>query len=1496
MLQKKVPVRREIFSGPLWNFFIPLISIERILKTDVMETTTKTRKMSVTMSLLALLLGLSPWLLPEKALRLGLENDLIRTLRQKLSAYQAHFPEDRLYIQTDRPFYEPGDDIWFSAFVRNGQDLKPSGKSDIVCVELLNPKGTVEKKIEIIASHGKAAGDFQIDREAPGGLYKIRAYTNWMKNAGEAYYFTKEIQVQEVLLPALKMKLEFQKKAYGPGDEVTARLELVSNENKPLSATTVSCVVSLDGEQVQQLIQTTDEEGIRYIRFRLPARLKSPDGLLNVMLDYNGNTESITRSIPVTLNAIRLDLFPEGGELLAGQPGRVAFRALNEHGRPADVEGEVLDSRGAKVAVFSSFHQGMGAFQFSPRKGEHYRVRLTRPEGLTDTYKVPDALERGYTLQVDHEDGAEVRVNIATSETEELALVAQIRGEMVYSALVPVKPGTNTAVFSAGKFPAGVLQLTLFDAKGIPRAERLLFVNRDRSQMNISVETDKEKYLPRDKVRMTITVKDEKGLPLPARLSMAVVNDQLLSFADDKSGTILSQLLLQQDLREKVEEPGFYFDKKESRSLRALDYLLMTSGWRRFTWEKLIEEELPRIQFPGQKAVIAGRLLDAQTLRPVRLARISHEGGEAWKTDTTGYFRITQADLSSPLNLSFRADGYLPKSQQFRTYDGDLTLYMYKEGYVPYPRHAVLNMEAGAVLEDRAELAAVAADMVHLKDVKLAEPRPQKQVKLADEKENPGRQAGKPAGLREERADRVLAGRPGGEEPGLRKRRPAPAGQELRPEPGYYRARQYPVPPYEGKQVVELRSDFRNTVYWNPDVEVGYSGRKTLEFYLSDDITSFRAVVEGVSGQGQPGRAEKSFFSQLPFVISTRIPVSVVTEDELSIPLTLKNNTDAPLSGILEVSAPSGLLAKTALQASQTIPPGTGKTIYLDYRVLDKAAEENITIRFTSSGLSDAIVQPVKIVPKGFPAQLSFSSQEKEKEYTFSLDHVVNGSLKLSFSAFPSVVSDLMKGIEGILQEPYGCFEQTSCTAYPNAMVLDYLRNSGNQDDKLMARATDLLDRGYRRLVSFEAPARGYEWFGANPAHEGLTAYGIMEFVDMKKAGQNIDEKMLDRTRQWLLSRRDGKGGFEREKRALHDFGRISQDILNAYIVYALAEADYTDIKKEFEASFSKAVSSRDPYMLAMMANAAFSLRLTGKGNEAMKLLMATQEKDGSFKGLTHSITYSQGASLIIETTALSVLAMLKSPVPDVQAIQKSVRYLVSVRSGSGAFSSTQGTILALKALTGYAKFSKQTTEDGKIAIYIDEKKVAEREYKAGEREEISLTGLEQFVSGEGVHTLKVKYLGVKNPLPYSVAVNWNTFLPLSDTACAVQLSSTLSASSARVGETVRLTARLQNRKTTDLPNTMLMIGLPAGLTPQAWQLKELQERQVFDYYEIKGNTLALYYRGMAPRGLKTIALDLKAEIPGTYEAPAASAYLYYTNELKTWSPTGRIRISPSGN
>jgi hypothetical protein len=90
---------------------------------------------------------------------------------------------------------------------------------------------------------------------------------------------------------------------------------------------------------------------------------------------------------------------------------------------------------------------------------------------------------------------------------------------------------------------------------------------------------------------------------------------------------------------------------------------------------------------------------------------------------------------------------------------------------------------------------------------------------------------------------------------------------------------------------------------------------------------------------------------------------------------------------------------------------------------------------------------------------------------------------------------------------------------------------------------------------------------------------------------------------------------------------------------------------------------------------------------------------------------------------------------------------------------------------------------------------------------------------------------------------------------------------------------------------TLARVGLPGGMVFQTWQLKELRDKRLIDFYETRPREVILYWRALEPSAKKDIDLNLLAAVPGTYEAPASSAYLYYTAEDKAWTPPVAITI-----
>lgn len=1604
-------------------------------------------------------------------------NDFIIKLRQKLNSYNHYLPQEKVYLHFDKPFYKPGDDIWFSAYVRNGNSNKASNISEILHVELINPKGNIERQISLVAKKGRAHGDFSIHNAMPGGMYKVRAYTNWMKNNGESVFFEKELQVQAVILPRLLMKMDFERKAYGAGDEVVAKITLFSLTNKPLKNFKFDFISQLGGEPLSKGKSQTDENGIAHTRFTLPKNLDTNDGLLNIMMLYEGSQESISRSIPIVLNNIDLQFFPEGGNLIQGVESKVAFKALNEFGKPADIEGIILDASDRKVADLKSFHQGMGVFSLKADDDAKYFAKITKPEGIAKIYPLPAPLSKGYRLMITDQQKEIAKVKIHSPFKTTLSLIAQVRGEIYYAKEIIANPGENLVAIPLEDFPAGVVQITLFDNKAVARCERLLFVNQHQ-QLQVEISTDKEKYLPREKVEMTVKVSDENGLPVPGEFSLSVVDDKLISFADDQQANIMSYLLLNSDLKGKIEEPNFYFDKTEQKAPEALNYLLMTQGWRKFSWEEVLESNEmsmgKSIMYAPEKAIVKGKVIRFKEDTPAINARVTVlETEEVTFTDMEGEFEFKDLDLSTPRTLQVLDAEGKERIIQINDYaqeylvggeisgkvvsrntgetlpgvtviikgtaigavtdiNGEFSIPV-TEGkrnlmfnYIGYQTQEINAMEKSRIAVEMEEenmilqeMVLTGIDVVNRRQGMRADEVPMEVVQKADvaeervqvveemleafafeddnmvaedmeiqeiifeevtawEREEIGDEVftivenmpeypggmdklhsyvsknieypkqAKQLGIEgkvyvqfvvmedgsvedvkvvkgigagcDEAALRVVESLPkwrAGKQRGIavKTRMVLPISYDIdnhekyqsglmfqvasnanyglkAEEARYYQARKFYSPAYKTDEVVETRTDFRKTIYWNPDLQIDKSGVATVSFYNSDEVTAFRATVEGLADEGLVGRAEHTYFTQLPFSMDTKIPEVLAFEDKIGIALTLKNNINKSIEGILAIETPKQLKLLSKFDAKISITANSVKTIIVDYEVLSQeAGTGNLKFTFESDGLKDSFEQPIEIKAKGFPAMASFSGNESNKTYKLEIKDMVENSLSVKLTAYPDVLSDLMSGIQSILQEPYGCFEQNSSATYPNILVLNYLETSGTINPQAKKKAEALIKSGYQKLVTFETKDKGYEWFGSTPPHEGLTAYGLMEFKDMQKVYASVDNNMVQRTADWLLERRNGIGGFKTSGTSLDQFGRASEAVSNAYIVYALSEADFKDLDKEIQLSVKTANASDDAYQMALVSNALFNLGQQKEAEEMLNKLIANIKKEG-VRGLkaNHSITRSTGKSLQVETASLVLLAMLHAENKDLSSIQETVTFLVESRSNYGGFGSTQATILALKALTNFAFFSKRTASSGNIEVLVDGKLVASHFYEKGTQEEIVIRGLEQYI-GEASEKVSVTFKGTKDPLPYSLDLSWSTYTPVDNKDCKIALETSLNSNNSTVGEIIRLTAKVTNTTQEGLPMTIALIGIPSGLSVQPWQLKELSDKKLVDFYEVDKNYLVLYYRQMTPGAEHLINLDLKSEIRGNYEAPASSAYLYYTNEHKVWSGGERVEV-----
>jgi len=102
----------------------------------------------------------------------------------------------------------------------------------------------------------------------------------------------------------------------------------------------------------------------------------------------------------------------------------------------------------------------------------------------------------------------------------------------------------------------------------------------------------------------------------------------------------------------------------------------------------------------------------------------------------------------------------------------------------------------------------------------------------------------------------------------------------------------------------------------------------------------------------------------------------------------------------------------------------------------------------------------------------------------------------------------------------------------------------------------------------------GFEWFGVSPAHEALSAYGLMEFTDMAKVSNIVDSRMLSNLKEWLMSRRNGTGHFNTsDEYHWHSFGH-NGNTTDAYITWALTSSGETNLTQEVDSLIERAEDS----------------------------------------------------------------------------------------------------------------------------------------------------------------------------------------------------------------------------------------------------------------------------------------------------------------------------------
>ena len=280
------------------------------------------------------------------------------------------------------------------------------------------------------------------------------------------------------------------------------------------------------------------------------------------------------QAVPIIVKKLNLALYPEGGDLVYGLPGRVYFEAKirSASRRTSRVASSTKTNRPSDHLKASA--TAWGRVDFTPQQGHRYTVAVDQPVGITDRFVMPTPQEQGCVIRsIDDLDGQQTatRVSVRCTDKRKVVVAATMRENLLDVAAVEADREPATVYLeprgqgseALGR-TQGAVRVTVFDEAYQPLAERLVYRQR-RARLQVQVDPIKRALFRAKRSRSTSHDARQATRYQPmwhCRWSTT----RCFSFADDKTGHMLSRLYLEPELTGKVEEPNFYFDLSEKRA------------------------------------------------------------------------------------------------------------------------------------------------------------------------------------------------------------------------------------------------------------------------------------------------------------------------------------------------------------------------------------------------------------------------------------------------------------------------------------------------------------------------------------------------------------------------------------------------------------------------------------------------------------------------------------------------------------------------------------------------------------------------------------------------------------------------------------------------------------------------------------------------------------------------------------------------------------------
>ncbi|MDE6649335.1 MAG: hypothetical protein K2K45_05345 [Muribaculaceae bacterium] len=585
------------------------------------------------------------------------------TALDRINYQHSIYPQEKLHVVTDRDIYCGGDTIWLRVFVVDAATHQQTAMSKYAYVELLNPFEKVEKRIKLIERDGVYAGYIPIKEDIFEGDYTISAYTAYSENQGKDYFFRKPIHLLAPHSSKYSIETEFTPTTEG---EVSGKFVLNS----------------LNGDKMNYNIMSWTMPNGKFLEMPdskkgFTRKFKSDKNEDIVLVKFGDYGKYIRVEYPS--EETEVNFYPEGGRLIADEPCTVAFKAKDENGKGVDVSGIIRNDSNEEITRFSTSHCGMGSFTFIPESGKNYTAEYKGQNAEKRIIEIGSPEKGAVALRYRY-TGSKCIFSVSGGQGKDLELIIACRG--IGLIATPISHNTPLSI-EKSDLPTGLYQAMLFSRKdNAVLSERLFFIGADRIVPEVSSVSADSLYI------MLSAMQGDS-----VDCSVRITNKNIVPVSNEND--IRSQLLLQGELRGRIENPKYYFKDVNRETEQNLDLLMMVNGWSRYNLPEVVLGNYTEPEIPleiGQD--ISGQVLSRWKGTPLKNATVSviakgFNFATFTNSDENGEFHLDGFDF--PENTS-----YIIKAMNEKGGDeGDYVIYDEK-----FPSVEGLSESSNVSLED----------------------------------------------------------------------------------------------------------------------------------------------------------------------------------------------------------------------------------------------------------------------------------------------------------------------------------------------------------------------------------------------------------------------------------------------------------------------------------------------------------------------------------------------------------------------------------------------------------------------------------------------------------------------------------------------------------------------------------------------------------------------------------------------------------------------------